>query len=68
MRIARMLKAVTLQGAEVIGVTEFGAQLLEDGPIALRVFGADFIRGRQEQARADAARERASRRSKAAPL
>lgn len=41
-RVAGICDAVALERAEVVGVTEFGAQLLEEGPIVLRAFGADF--------------------------
>src|SRR6185369_16194608 len=37
-----MLDAVTLQCAEVVSVTEFGAQLFEERPIVLGASGADF--------------------------
>ena len=42
-RGARMLSAVTLQRAEVIGVAELGSELLKSPPILLRTLRADFI-------------------------
>ena len=44
MGIVGMLDAVTLQGAQVIGVAEFLSQLLEDRPVALLRIGADLAR------------------------
>ena len=38
----RILNSVTLQGAQIIGVTQPGSQALEDGPITPRALGADL--------------------------
>src|ERR1700690_2342610 len=35
LRVAGQLDAITLEGSQVVGVTEFGAELLKDLPIAL---------------------------------
>ena len=43
-RIARVLVAIALQGAEVVGVAQLVAQLLEDLPVALRPLGPDLAR------------------------
>jgi hypothetical protein len=42
MRIAGMLDAVALEGAEIISIPEFGAQLFKDGPVALLALSADL--------------------------
>ena len=39
--LARMLDAIALQRAEIVGVAELAAQLLEDLPVALLALGAD---------------------------
>jgi hypothetical protein len=36
-------EAIALEGSKVVGVTEFGAELLEDLPIAVGRAGADFV-------------------------
>ena len=43
-RVARVLDAVALQRAEVVGVAELGAQRFEDRPVALLALGADLAR------------------------
>jgi hypothetical protein len=40
--IAGTLDAIALEGSQVVGVAEFGAELLEDLPVTLSSFGADF--------------------------
>jgi hypothetical protein len=42
LRLAGALDAIALEGSEVIGITEFGAELLEDLPVAVGGAGADF--------------------------
>ena len=44
MRVVGMLDAVALQGAQVVRVTEFLSQLLEDCPVAFLRIGADLAR------------------------
>src|SRR3546814_1581793 len=42
-RIVRLRTAIALQGAQVIRITEFGAQLLKNAPILLRTVCADRL-------------------------
>ena len=41
--ISRILDAIALQRAQIIRVTKFRAQLLEDGPVTLRALVADGV-------------------------
>jgi hypothetical protein len=50
-----MLGAVTLQSAQVVRVTQFGSQLLEDPPILFRSVRADLTFKVTLQVRRDAA-------------
>ena len=43
LRIARMLDAVALERAEVVGVAELGPELLEDVPVALLAVVAEHV-------------------------
>ena len=38
----RILAPVSLQRAQIIGITEFAPQLLEEAPVTLRVVGTDL--------------------------
>jgi hypothetical protein len=41
--VAGALDAIALEGSEVVGVTELGAELLEDLPVAVGATGTDFV-------------------------
>src|SRR5207253_9689654 len=41
-RIVEVLQAIALQGAEIVGVSELGAQLLEDRPVAVAAGAAEL--------------------------
>ena len=43
MRVVRLFDSVTLERAEIIGVTEFGAQLLKNSPVKIAAFDSDFL-------------------------
>src|SRR6266540_2716417 len=54
MRIARVLSPVALQGASIVGVAEFSAQLLENHPVALLPLMPDLARQMALQVGGDA--------------
>src|ERR1035438_1239271 len=41
-QVMRVLASVTLQGAQIVGVTKRGSQALEDSPVTPRPLGADL--------------------------
>jgi hypothetical protein len=43
MQVVWVIDAVLLQSAEVVGVADLGAQLFEQGPVALSAFRADVM-------------------------
>ena len=43
LRVTWLFDAIALQGSEIVGVTEFGAELLEELPVARGAFGTNFI-------------------------
>jgi hypothetical protein len=53
-QVMRILASVTLQGAQIIHVTKFCAQLFENGPVALRPFWADLALEKSPQVGDDA--------------
>ncbi len=54
MAIVRILDAIPLQRAEIVGIAELDAELLENRPVALLALCADFAREMAAQVVGDA--------------